>query len=152
MNPVTDFFAAIENPYDNIKRLVADSIPNRMAFEYFVAYKLLTHKPGDVLNTIPWFTSMGYTKLPRACQEAVLIFQATKGITSFNNIGGYPIDKTIKSSFEDFSGILFGRFKGDVAAARNSLNKFSQTYWYYYLYSRPIKSAVKNTGSFSEKY
>jgi hypothetical protein len=151
MNPATDFFAAIENPYDNLRHLVADSISNPMAFEYFIAYQLLSRKPGEILRNIPEFKSRGYAELPRACQEAILMDQANKGIQTFN-IPDYTIDGAIKSNFNDFSAILFGKYNGDLAAAKSSLNKFSKTYWYYYLYSKSLKSTVKNQGSYSEKY
>jgi hypothetical protein len=151
MNPATDFFAAIENPYDNLCRLAADSVPNPMAFEYFIAHQLLSQKPGEILKSLPGFKSMGYTKLPLACQEAILIDQAKKGIKTFG-MPGYTIDEAIQGNFNDFSAILFGKYKGDLAAAKSSLSKFSQTYWYYYLYSRPLKSSEKNQGSYSEKY
>ena len=151
MNPSTDFFAAIENPFDNLRHLVADSISNPMAFEYFIAHQLLSRKPGEILRHLPEFSSRGYVQLPRACQEAILMDQANKGIQTFS-MPGYTIDEAIKSNFNDFSAILFGKYKGDLAAAKSQLSKFNQTYWYYYLYSRPLKSSVKNQGSYSEKY
>ncbi|MBN1416090.1 MAG: hypothetical protein JW973_13395 [Bacteroidales bacterium] len=152
MNPATDFFTAIEDPYDNLKFLATDSLSNKMAFEYLIAYNLLANRPGEVLASLPRFKSMGYAKLPRSCQEAILMYQATKGITVFNDALGYTIDEAIQQNFNAFSGILFGRYKGNPSAAKRSLNKFRQTYWYYYLYSRPLKSSVKNPGSYSEKY
>jgi hypothetical protein len=151
MNPATDFFAAIENPYDNLSHLVADSIPNPMAFEYFIAYKLLSHKPDEILPYLPKLKSLGYDGLPLSCQEAILMVQANRGEKTLS-LPGYTIDEAIQSNFNDFSAILFGKYKGDLTAAKNSLNKFSKTYWYYYLYSRPLKSSVKNQGSYSEKY
>jgi hypothetical protein len=151
MNPATDFFAAIENPYDNLRHLVTDSISNPMAFEYFIAHQLLSRKPAEILRYLPEFRRRGYAQLPRACQEAILMDQANKGIQTFS-IPVYTIDEAIKSNFNDFSAILFGKYKGDLASAKRPLSKFSQTYWYYYLYSRPLKSSVKNQGSYSEKY
>jgi Family of unknown function (DUF6057) len=151
MNPATDFFAAIENPYDNLRHLVADSIPNPMASEYFIAHRLLSCKPGEILSCLPKLKSIGYDKLPLSCQEAILMYQANRGKKTFS-LPGYTIDASIQNNFNDFSAILFGKYKGDLAAAKKSLNKFSQTYWYYYLYSRPLKSSIKNQGSYSEKY
>lgn len=151
MNPATDFFAAIENPLDNLRHLVADSISNPMAFEYFIAYQLLSHRPAEILRYIPEFSRRGYTQLPLACQEAILMDRANKGIQTFS-IPGFTIDEAIKSNFIDFSAILFGKYKGDLAAAQGPLSKFNRSYWYYYLYSRPLKSSVKNQGSYSEKY
>jgi len=152
MNPATDFFASIQNPYDNIRQLVIDSLAVPMAFEYYIAYKLLMQKPGEVIGCLGRFRSMGYEKLPLACQEAILIYKATRGITTYDDLEGYTIDKAIEKKFNDFSAILFGRFKGDINAARNSLIPFSQTYWYYYLYSRPMKPLENNSGSYSNKY
>lgn len=151
MNPKTDFFAAIENPYDNLRHLVADSIPYPMAFEYFIAHQLLSRKPGEILRNIPEFRSRGYAQLPRACQEAILMDQANKGIQTFT-LPGYTIDEDIKRNFNTFSAILFGKYNGDLSKAKSALGKFSQTYWYYYLYSRPLKSSVSKQGSYSEKY
>jgi hypothetical protein len=151
MNPATDFFAAIENPYDNLRHLAADSISNPMAFEYFIAHQLLSHKPGEIIKNLPEFKRRGYAQLPWSCQEAILMDQANKGIQTFS-MPGYAIDQAIQSNFNDFSAILFGKYKGDLAAAKSALGKFSQTYWYYYLYNRPLKSSVKNQGSYSEKY
>jgi hypothetical protein len=151
MNPSTDFFAAIENPYENLSHLISDSIPNPMAFEYFIAFLLLSNKPGAILTYLPEFKKLGYSRLPRSCQEAILLDQANKGIPTFS-MPGYSIDETIQSNFNNFSAMLFGKYKGNLAAAKSSLSKFSQTYWYYYLYSRPLKSSIKNKGSYSEKY
>jgi len=151
MNPATDFFAAIENPYDNLRYLVNDSVRNPMAFEYFIAWQLLSHKPAEIIKNLPEFKRRGYEKLPWACQEAILMDQANKGIQTFS-LPDYTIDESIRGNFNDFSAILFGKYNGDLARAKSALTKFNQTYWYYYLYSRQLKSSMQNQGTYSEKY
>jgi hypothetical protein len=122
-----------------------------MAFEYFIAWQLLSHKPGEIIKNLPEFKRRGYARLPWACQEAILMDQANKGIQTFS-LPDYNIDEAIQGNFNDFSAILFGKYNGDLSRAKSALAKFSQTYWYYYLYSRPLKSPVQNQGSYSEKY
>lgn len=52
---------------------------NRMAFEYLMAHYLLTRQPAKLAANLSRFDELGYPRVPRHCQEAVLIHLQTSG-------------------------------------------------------------------------
>jgi len=145
LNPGVDFFASYTDPYSNLVKIVSDSVPNKMAFEYYIAYNLLRKNSQNVWQQIPKFHQLGYQRLPRSCQEAIIFFKATIGYTSTTDLFGYTYDEQIQKQFDEFSDIIFGRFNGDFSAAQSSLDRFKKTYWYYFLY-QPVKGVTVSIG------
>ncbi len=60
--------------YDGMLQLYLDAKPkNRMAFEYLMAYYLLTCKFGRVCENLGRLGDFGYAGIPRLYEEAVLL-------------------------------------------------------------------------------
>jgi hypothetical protein len=136
LNPKNDFFAVSNDPYTNLSRLMNDSLPSKMAFEYYIAYELFMKNPQTVLHEMNRFRKYGYSRLPLACQEAVLIYKAINGIKTVGDLLGYQYDQKVLDNFDQFTTILFDQFDGKIDKARSSLKPYNKTYWYYYLYSK----------------
>lgn len=117
---------------DFISQLLAENPRNRMAYEYAVAWLLLT-------KDLPGFTRLFNTchnavasRIPRHYEEAILLAKALNRGTVDLSAGS--IGRESQDRFTSFMKALqpFGR---DMAAARKSLRKsFGDSYFYYYFF------------------
>lgn len=115
---------------DFISQLLAENPRNRMAYEYAVAWLLLT-------KDLPGFTRLFNTchnavasRIPRHYEEAILLAKALNRGTVDLSAGS--ISRESQDRFTSFMKALqpFGR---DMAAARKSLRKsFGDSYFYYF--------------------
>jgi hypothetical protein len=134
MQPRSDFFVTYNDPYKNLLNLMNDSVVSKMAFEYYIAYELLRRNPTAVLEQIQRFKQLQYNRLPTACQEAILLYKATKGIKNNADLLDYGFDEQVMADFNRFSNIIFNQFKGNFSQAKSSLGYFQHTFWYYFIY------------------
>jgi len=119
-----------------LQQLLRENKRNRMAFEYLMAYYLLTMELEEFVQTLPHTNEFNYPDLPRHYQEAVLLYS-----TLFPGRNAVlPKDLSVSSSTlrrdQDFRKAL-QRYSGDLTAARAGLAKdFGDTYWYYYCFAQ----------------
>ena len=104
--------------------LFRQNMQNRMAFEYLMAYTLLTKDLKHFLQYFPLSESLNYRAIPKSYQEALYYAWTSTNNDPTKDIP-YPVSNTIKQRFQAFQ-----RTPGQAGH-----NEFSDTYWYY-LYFR----------------
>jgi len=133
-NPKVDFFDSASDPIKELGNFYSNNPDNHIAFEFLIASYLLRHRIGDVVNHIMDFRRFGYKTLPRNVEEAVLIYVANNRDKPIQ-LAGYPISEKTQSDFTNFNKILLS--KKNRNEARNMVQGYRNTYWYYILFSSP---------------
>jgi len=133
-NPDVDFYAGVKDPVLKLSNFYISNRGNNMAFEYLVAAYLLQHNLGAVVNLLPEFVNQGHEKLPKALEEALVIYLAKTGRNIYG-MDDYPISERTVERFTDFSKLVE---KGRNRAERMAMvSKYKNTYWYYIVFSSP---------------
>jgi len=115
-----------------LDNLLAINPHNVMAFEYLVAAKLLTADLDGVAATTRYLPVLGYTHLPRLYEEALILYRDR--MHKQVDLKGFQLSKESLSRYEDFCTVL-NKYGGNNSAARPELmQKFGNTYFYYFLY------------------
>ena len=130
LNLKNNFYASSKTPEFNLINLCPD---NKMAFEYLIAYYLLVTDIHTADSLFVELNRFGYDRLPSACEEAHLLYLVQNGFP-------VRVEEFHKNTIQDFyklDNILFSDHNGDRAAAKDALQPFKRTYWYYYLYNSP---------------
>ncbi len=118
------------------ERLFADLLArnrrNRMAFEYLMAWYMLSLQLDKFARDLGRLDDFGYSQIPRHYEEAVLIY------TSLGHgpvdLKGRRISRRSQARFEGFSKV-FLRHGKDKQAARDELAKaYGNTYYFFYVY------------------
>jgi len=108
---------------------------NRMAFEYLTAYYLLTRQIDKVIANLHRFDDFGQTRLPRYCEEAILVYRNVAGPRAI----ALPV-REIRPETERRSAEFVraaARFQGDPNAAFAALHRdFGDTYFFFYVFGR----------------
>ncbi len=136
-NPEHDFIYYSVSPDITLEGILNNNPSNKMAFEYLMAFHLLSGNLGKFANEIVRLKDLGYTKIPRHYQEALLLYFTVSGKRGLPSLEGYKMNGEIVERFKNFQNIL-KKFRGDKSLARNELYKYhGNTYWFYALYYRP---------------
>ncbi len=99
---------------------------NRMAYEYLMAYCLLSKDLDHFIRYFPLGKAVGYLTVPRSYQEALAYIEGTTESRS-PKVPAYPVSNQVISRFIHYKNIYLGQ-----ANASPTLKKqFSDTYWYY---------------------
>ncbi|MBN2521403.1 MAG: hypothetical protein JXB17_12895 [Bacteroidales bacterium] len=135
--PIEDFHTSTKNPQNDLKKLFIENVNNKMAFEYFIAYALLTHDLSSLAVYFDYFEKLNYTLLPVHVEEAIILF-----ITLNNNyplnLGKYSISELTQKRFIEYSKILM-KYKHNSKIAEMELHRyFHDTFWFYIHYISPI--------------
>ena len=124
---------------------------NRAAFEYLMAYYLLTLNPDSFVHYFRAARNFNYPEIPTHYEEALVLAQRLKGaplaIPDIN--GKQPRAETIQR---------FERFNEQVALRGNDLQRakielaaeFGSTYWYYFTFGASGAAATR-TDLFAKK-
>jgi hypothetical protein len=116
------------------KDLLEKNIHNRMAFEYLMAFLLLTGQHNAVANSIVYLDNYDYPqgRMPRHLEEAVLLYMAMTNKKADTH--GRRINTATISRFQRFMQ-LFQRYKLEFQNPAKALEKeFGDTYYYFYLF------------------
>lgn len=127
--PETDFFINVEQPAANLAYLLQANAKNRKAFEYGLAWALLSKNVEAISGELPLFKEMGYTKLPRHIEEAALVINSIQR----NELGeteGYTISPETISAYEAYA-TEYRKFRGSPRLQTVMRNRASDTFWYY---------------------
>ncbi|MBT6004716.1 MAG: hypothetical protein HOG79_03280, partial [Prolixibacteraceae bacterium] len=96
--PKEDFFIQISDPQNNIPLLLKSNPNNKKAFEYEMAWLLLTKDVEAIVNNIKKMKELGYSRIPLHIEEAVLIYFNSKG--QFPDLGGLSISNKTQVRFQ----------------------------------------------------
>jgi hypothetical protein len=133
--PKADFFINKQYPNVGLIRMFKENPDNKMAFEYLMAYYLLECRIGNLVEYLDQFQKLGYDRLPRTIEEAILLYNAIS--PEKMNIKEYTIRPQTAERFWRFNTIL-ARFRAHPSEAKDMLaTEFRDTYWYYVRYVSP---------------
>ncbi len=109
---------------------------NRMAFEYLMAHYLMTRQLGKLAANLHRFDDFDYPRLPRHCEEALAIHQATAG-SQGTDLGKRTISSDTWRRRGEFVQAL-QRFSMDNAAeAYAALHEdFGDTYFFFCVFGK----------------
>lgn len=136
-NPELNFFCSTSDPTRKILDFFNSNPDNLMAFEYLIGSYLMQHEVGKVISYLPRFKDLGYKKLPRAMEEALLIY-ATSPKADLSKIKGYSASQETLGKFRDLTKLMSGEQARSVKMQRAI--KYEDTYWYYILFTSPYAS------------
>jgi len=108
---------------------------NRMAVEYLMAHYLLTRQLDKLAANLHRLDEFDLPRLPRHCEEALVIYLATTRSQS-PELGGREIRPETWRRFDEFVHTE-RRFREDVSAAFAALYPdFGDSYFFYYVFGQ----------------
>lgn len=110
---------------------------NRMAFEYLMNMYLLNRGLDPFMAHLGQLRQVGFTKIPRHWQEAMVLWQAQTGKAI--GVSGYPIDAAVYSDFDRFSDLMrpLQQSGADLSTLLRTVGpEFGNTYFFYYVTMR----------------
>jgi len=106
---------------------------NAMAFEYLMAYYLLTRQIDKLTANLRRFDDFGRARLPRHCEEAILISWGANGPPRMD-LGGRQVRPETRRRADEFTQAL-GRVRaGPFEAFAALYPEFGDTYYFFYLF------------------
>lgn len=131
--PQTDFINHSEIPDSSMNALLVQNKTNKMAFEYLMAYYLLSRRLTKFINNIERLNDFDYKRVPYNYEEAIMAYMIGKGKENLALPRFHPNPK-IMNNFRTLLTIL-KNYHGDKKAAYNTvISEFGNTYWPYLLY------------------
>jgi hypothetical protein len=131
--PKTDFIDNADIPDADLESLLTANKTNKMAYEYLMAYYLLSRKLTKFINNVERLNDFDYKRVPYHYEEAILAYMIGKGKETLTLPKFHPNPK-IMGNFRNLLNIL-KNYRGDKNAAYNTvITKFGNTYWPYLLY------------------
>ena len=104
-----------------------------MAFEYYIAYHLLSRRMDRFIQMIPEIIERRAENLPRHVEEALILVGMT-GIAQDLDMSEIQLRKDYVDNFHDFLAIIAKHKNNTQYAQIDLVEKYSDTYWYYHLY------------------
>ena len=136
LRPRKDFIVRLHLPEAEVMTLMRQNPANRTAFEYFMAYTMLSRELYLFVQEFGRINGFDYSRIPTQWEEALIMFMIGKGQKEPVFAGRSIRPETILR-FNDFQRILTS-FNNDRISARDALaEKFGGTYWFFLLYTPP---------------
>jgi hypothetical protein len=128
--PKSDFFIKFNDPLNNLPLILQAQQDNRKAFEYYIAALLLTKNVEGAVNSLKKLKEMGYTRIPRHIEEAVLMYyNSTKEMPE---LGGLAISTETQNRFNEYvTTYKILRQTSQLNTQKMEL-KFGNTFWFYF--------------------
>jgi hypothetical protein len=109
---------------------------NKMAFEYMMAFYLLTGQIEKVVANISHLNDLGYERLPQYYEEAIVIYTAGRQKTDLAVSGWTPQGKAIQRA--KIVGETNRLYYGNEQRVRQALGPdFANSYFLYYIFDVP---------------
>jgi hypothetical protein len=126
----TDFLFSEQEKDMMLGVLLQQNLANRAAYEYLMAYCLLTKNMQHFYRYYPLGKNIGYGETPASYQEALVYIW---GLThnTMENIP-FPVSDAVKARMMEYRNIYVNYPNAEQLLA----NKFSGTYWYYLHYRK----------------
>ncbi len=124
----TDILASLDGKDIGLLRMLQDHPDNRMAFEYYMAYLLLSRDLDNFAENVFRLKDLGYSCIPVHYEEAMLAYMdhTKKNIVP----AGYSISR---ETLRRLSGYLeiYNSAADRNLAARSLYKNYGGTYWFY---------------------
>jgi len=122
---------------DFFVQLLEKNSSNRMAFEYMMAFYLLTGQTDKITANIGRLRALGYTKLPRHYEEAIVIYMGS-GRRQMDLYGWELSAETIeRAKSADAIYRSHGGKSNKQRAAEALAANFGDSYIFYYIFDAP---------------
>jgi len=125
----------ISNSIDQLLlRLLDENKHNKMAFEYLMAYYMLTGQLDKFAQNIQRLDNFGYPHIPRLYEEAILMYNdiMRKPIS----LDRYQISRQSIERAADFRKIYNRHMRNKFAAKNDLIKKYGDSYFFYFVYSQ----------------
>ncbi|HUV38027.1 MAG TPA: DUF6057 family protein [Planctomycetota bacterium] len=145
MMPVKDYARGpVVIPFrEHFLQLLDTNPRNRMALEYLVAFDLWSRHADDVVADLRWWEKTADTRLPRHCQEAVLVFLTNpryraspyQYLQSSAESWSERVDATVRTRYQGFKESVRDLLKApqdEHPALMETLEKTWGGDWYFY--------------------
>ncbi len=132
-----DFIVDMEHPEFDMERYLEINKNNKAAFEFLMAYDLLSGELLDFVKNLDRLSDFHYAKIPRHYEEAIAVYLS---LTKRDERVAQP--KVSMNTFRDFQNFqkILNKYQNDKTLARNEiLSTLGNTYWAYLLYNKPEK-------------
>ncbi len=128
--PHDNFFIFLDSPEENLPLLVESNPGNRRAFEYLMAWLLLSKDVETAVMNIPKMKELGYTKLPRHIEEAVMIYYNSKRVMP--DMKGLAVSYATTERFSRYVA-TYSALRQRAALTKDKMeSEFGNTYWFYF--------------------
>ena len=127
--PKTDFFINVENPAANLAYLLKANNFNKKAFEYGIAWALLSKNMNAIANELPLFGEMGYLKFPRHVEEAAMILQSIRDVKP-DQMGGLRISDETKADYANYV-TAYKKYRQSTNVKSTMATLAGNSFWYY---------------------
>jgi hypothetical protein len=128
--PGNNFFIQLESPQNNLTMLLLANPDNRKAFEYEMAWHLLTKNVEAIVNNIKKMRTMDYKRIPRHIEEAALTYFDSKGVLP--DLGGLTISNETRLRFEQYVERYIGLRQIQALSKEQMQKEFGDTFWFYF--------------------
>ncbi|MGE5294241.1 MAG: DUF6057 family protein, partial [Solirubrobacterales bacterium] len=119
---------------NTLNTLLTENPANRAAYQYSVAFTLLTRDLNGFAGLFSTYHQRNFTRVPRLYEQAIALAQ-TRGQWPAN-VPAQTVSPEVVAQLQEFLK-LFNQIGPDQAATRSTLQKkFGDTYFYYYFASR----------------
>jgi len=114
-----------------LRELLEKNNQNRMAFEYLMAWYMLTGQLDSFVQNLDRLDDFDYSEIPRLFEEAILVYQLT---TRKNvDLKGRQISSNTYQRARNFTDIVRGFSKDNKKGAMLATAKdFADSYFFYY--------------------
>ncbi|MBN1517821.1 hypothetical protein JXA32_14750 [Candidatus Sumerlaeota bacterium] len=116
-----------------LQTLLKKNERNRMAFEYLMAHYLLTGQVEMISKNVARLRDFNYTRIPRACEEALLIHSYRMG-GAMPELHGYKISQESRARFKACDDIMNKYGRDPQAAFPEFAEKYGDSYFFYRIY------------------
>ncbi len=110
--------------------LVDENPDNRRAFEYMMSWLMLGKNVDILVNNIRLMKNMGYTRIPRHIEEAILIYYNSTG--AFPDLGGLSISNETMMRFDQYFASYMQARQNPSLLKETMKKEFGNTFWYYF--------------------
>jgi hypothetical protein len=128
--PKSNFFIKFNEPQNNLPLMLEGQPDNRKAFEYYLAGLLMTKSVEIIMNNISKMKELGYTRIPRHIEEAILIYYNSTKI--YPDLGGLKINPETRLRFDHYFTSYIEARKNPSTMKENMQKQFGNTFWYYF--------------------
>jgi hypothetical protein len=128
--PAGEFFIQFNEPQNNLPLILKAQPGNKPAFEYYMAGHLLTKNVEVAVTYVSRMKNVGYTRIPRYIEEALLIYSNSTG--SMPDLGGLDISMESRRRFENYFNAYVAARQIPSSMKDRMEKQFGDTYWYYY--------------------
>ncbi len=128
--PEENFFIYLESPHENLPLLVEVNSLNKAAFEYLMAWLLLSRDVETAVTNIPVMKKLGYSRIPVHIEEAVMIYYNSTG--KMPDLAGFIISAGTKERFKQYVSAYSSLKRKNALRKENMQSEFGKSYWFYY--------------------